>query len=134
MHKKLFLLFFSIMIFGTLAHAASALSLNSAASSVSGVIYRPFGGRVTTITKVGVTCTRGKGPITIVPANKSSFSVDYLDVPGTNKTQNQPTPNAWMLGLHNSITDTSSCYTGQYPYRISYPVNAITLYGASGFR
>jgi hypothetical protein len=132
MHKKLFLLFFSIMILGTIAHVASAVSLDDAISSMSSIVYKPFGGRVLMTSMPLTTCLGGIGPITIQPVGQSK-SGSYLARHGSNKTSGQAQTNQWILGNAQSNSQ-PECTQGVKPYEKPYSVIPITLYGASGFK
>lgn len=130
MHKKLFLLFFSIMIFGTLAHAASAIDLSAVSKSVSSITFKPFGGRIIMTSIPNVTCAAGVGPITIQPVGGAK-SDRYMAKHGANKTSGQPQNSQWILGVYGI---NSECIEIDGVIERPYPVTPITLYGVSGYK
>lgn len=98
----------------------SIVTQKSQAQSIS---YLPFGGRIYSTSLPGVTCTPNPQVVVI---GISSVIPYYIANPVNTKT---PIVDGWILGMYNSIPNTTYCRSGSYPYpaRVVHP----TLFGVS---
>lgn len=102
----------------------------SAMGGISGMIAKPFGGRVTSITQGGVVCTGQTGPVSQKSAGQSpSTNYSYSMGGGSSGSKSPPMANSWVLGLYFPMMP-NGCMTETEP-PTPYSTYRVHIFGKS---